>query len=176
MDNINFLMPTGFRLEIDRIPGVTFFTQDCSIPVIEMYFAEMNTPMLDYPIPGNKLKYDSFTISFLLDENMKNYAEITKWMYGINNPESLDKNMEYSLMEQYRLMRQGKSTFQNLFSDGMLHILTNNNNENISIQFIDMFPTALSGIKFMTNVDDIQYLKCDASFRFSHFKKIINNQ
>jgi hypothetical protein len=169
-ENINFLSPTGFRLEIEKIPNVTFFTQECNIPVVEMYSAEINTPMLDYPLPGNKVKYDDFSISFLIDEKMDNYNELLKWLYGINNPESLDNNRLYLLNEQNRL--NNLYGYKTLFSDGTLHILTNNNNENISFKFLDMFPISVSQLKFSSDVNDIQYLTCTAVFKFSHIIKV----
>lgn len=172
INQINFLSPTGFRLEIEKIPFTTFFAQKCDIPVVDMHLAEIHTPMLDYNLPGNKLKFGNFTMSVIVDENMENYNEIIKWLYGINNPESLDNNREYSFLEQYRLMYSGKSLYKTLFSDGILHILTNNNNENISIQFYDMFPMSVSKITMQSTVDEVRYVTFDVKFNYSHFKRI----
>lgn len=168
----NFLSQTGFRLEIDRLPNVTFFAQNCVLPQISMYDVTINTPMLDYPLPGNKLIFNEFNLQFIIDENMENYGELTKWIYGINNPESLDLNREYSIAEHYRLARTGQTLYKSLFSDATLHILNNNNNENIMFQFLDMFPVSVSGFTFGSTVDDIHYITCNAKFSYSLFKEI----
>lgn len=168
--NLNYLSPIGFKLEIDRLPHVTFLAQKCDLPDINMYTVDVPTPILDYPIPGNKLEYSPLKISFIVDENMANYIEIIEWMYGLNNPESLDNHKLYQTKNLFKQFHQNRSTFLDLFSDAYLHILDSNNRENTLIKFIDIFPVEISDIKLGTNMNDILYITCDVMFDYSYFE------
>jgi predicted DNA-binding helix-hairpin-helix protein len=103
---------------------------------------------------------------------MINYKEILEWMYGINNPESLDNHRLYALSNINKYYNKHISDFLNLFSDGWLHILDNNNNENVVLKFVDMFPVEISEINFSTNKTDVNYITCNITFQYSYIEQI----
>ena len=74
--NKNFLGQTGFRLILDRIPTATYFSQTASIPSISLGGPTINSPIIDYPLPGEKLTFSSFNVTFKVDEDMKNFLEL----------------------------------------------------------------------------------------------------
>ena len=43
--NRNFLVPVGFKLDLEIFHGVDFFCQSASIPDLSMPFAEVQTPV-----------------------------------------------------------------------------------------------------------------------------------
>jgi len=51
----------------------------------------------DIPIPGDKLVFDDFRLTFNIDENLENYNLIQSWMRGLGYPESI---YEYSEWKQ----------------------------------------------------------------------------
>jgi hypothetical protein len=163
MDNINFLMPTGFSIYIDKIPETLFRCTELEIPQIISNFTIINTPMIDYPVPGEKLEYGILTITFIVDEEMKNFLELSSWLMNMSNPESLDNNDRYLSYHMF-------NNFSTNFSDGILTIFTNNNHPNIQIQILDMFPISVSAISLQTDVDGIQYKSCTSTFKLSHLK------
>jgi hypothetical protein len=103
---------------------------------------------------GDTVGYDALSIRFAIDEDMKNYTEIFDWM--INNRES---------------GRDPLAGDQQV-SDMILTVLTNHNNVNKEFQFMDAFPTSLSGAEFTTQATDVEYLQADVTFRYNEFKII----
>ena len=42
----------------------------------------------DVDLPGDKVQFGDLTIRFLVDEDLKNYMELQKWIRGFGYPES----------------------------------------------------------------------------------------
>ena len=69
--NYNILSPLAFRLDIERIPMATFFCQSVSVPGVTLGEIEQLSPMINIPIPGDKLEFESLSTTFLIDEDLK---------------------------------------------------------------------------------------------------------
>jgi len=168
--NSNFLSPTGFSLQIEKLPKVTFFAQDVILPGLTGGVAIQSTPVIDAFIPGDKLIYSDLQLTFLVDEDLANYNEIFSWMQGLYHPESLDQYSAYHQAEATRLIgRYNQNNHSMLVSDAALEILTNNNISNKTIRFVDLFPISLGSMHFSTTVTDVIWLKCDAVFKYTGF-------
>ena len=147
--NFNFLSPTGFRLTINRnrFANVEYFITGITIPNVSMGETSQGFRGHTSFLAGDAISYDTLSLRFAIDEDLKNYREIFDWM--INNRENgLD------------------------FSDMILSVLTNHNNGNREFQFRDAFPISLSGVEFTTQATDVEYLQADVSFRYSEFSVI----
>ena len=55
---------------------------------MDMGTAVQTTYLRDLDIPGDKVQFGDLTIRFLVDEDLKNYMEIQKWIRGLGYPES----------------------------------------------------------------------------------------
>ena len=88
--NKNFLGQTGFRLVLERTPTMNYFSQSASLPAISLGAANIVNPLIDYPLPGEKLTFSPFNISFRVDEDLKNYIEIYDWLVGLGSPSSTE--------------------------------------------------------------------------------------
>ena len=64
--NYNILSPLAFRLDIERIPMATFFCQSVSVPGVTFGEIEQLSPMINIPIPGDKLEFESLSTTFLI--------------------------------------------------------------------------------------------------------------
>jgi hypothetical protein len=158
--NKNMLGQTGFRLVLDRLPTVTYFSQGVGLPGITLSGAPtIPTPVIDYPLPGEKLTFSPFSVTFKVDEDMKNFLELYNWLVGLGSPESPD---------QYRRF-QNASINQNNLSDGTLIILSSKYNPNLRVKFRGMFPESISELQFSTNASDIDYLEATATFRYRDY-------
>jgi hypothetical protein len=155
--NKNFLGQTGFRLVLDRTPTMNYFSQSASLPGISLGATTLVNPLLDYPLPGEKLTFSPFTISFRVDEDMKNYIEIYNWLVGLGAPSSTN---------QYRNFEVNSRNQSNL-SDATLSILSSKYNPNLRIKFEKMFPESISELLFVTTASDIDYLEATVTFRYS---------
>ncbi len=168
--NSNFLSPTGFRLQIEKLPTVIFFAQEVTLPGLSGGVVYQGSPVIDAPTPGDKLIYSDLHVSFLLDENLENYDELFSWMQGLYHPESLNQYADFHQAESTRLIgKYNPRNHSTMVSDASLEILTNNNTSNKTIRFVDLFPVSMSSMHFSTTVTDIIYLQCDAVFKYTGF-------
>ena len=151
--NRNFLTPVGFRLDLEIFQGVDFFCQSASIPEISMPNAEISTQFRGIPItPSGGVTFGDLTIRFIIDEELKNYYSIHKWI------------RTYGLSEQR--LPEGSS---DEYSNARLFILTSHNNTNHIVEFKNMFPVSLSGIPFDATVGDVDYLLADVTFKYERY-------
>ena len=44
------------------------------------------TPLTDVPFIGDKLTYDQFSMTFMVDEKLKNFIELHDWLVNIGFP------------------------------------------------------------------------------------------
>jgi len=92
-------------------------------------------------LPGDDFQFDDLSVSFIVDEDMKNWLEINNWMRDVSNVEDFT---EYKTNKSDRV------------SDCTLHILTSGKNENVRYVFKDCWPRSLTGIDFDSSVSDIE--------------------
>ena len=152
--NRNFLQPAGFKLDLEIFHGVDFFCQSASIPEIAIPFAEVQTPYRNVPIAGSGgINFGDLQVRFLIDEELKNYNEIHKWI------------RKYGLSDE-RLI-PGES---DLYSNARLMILTSHSNTNHIVEFTNMFPVSLSGVPFDATVGDVEYFTADVSFKYEKYE------
>jgi hypothetical protein len=156
-DNKNFLGQTGFRLVLDRIPTVSYFSQSASIPPVSIGTSNQTNPFTDIPLAGEKITYSPFNLTFRVDEDMINYLEIYNWLVGLGSPENFD---------QYKNFQQ-RSRNQRNVSDATLSILSSKYNPNLRVKFQNMFPESLSELTFSTTATDIDYLEATVTFRYT---------
>ena len=145
--NRNFLSPVGFKFNLQKAPTVDFFSQSANIPSINLGVAIQSTYLKDIPVPGDKLVFNDFSIRFLVDENLKNYLEISNWMRGLGYPESLDEAIPLNT---------------EAFSDGGLVIFNSSMNAIARVNFKDMFPTDLTQLEFDAQNTDINYIVAES--------------
>ena len=162
---LNPLSPNGFNFSISKVPNVTFFCQQASLPGITLGDPTFSTPFSTQPLPGDTLSYDPLTVQFLIDEEMLNYNIIYNWIVALGFPES------YS---QYTTLL-GNDTVQydelaKNYSDATLQILDSNNNPIRSVTFYDVFPTTLETLTFASTNDGVNYMIGSATFKFGHYK------
>jgi hypothetical protein len=147
--NENFLATHRFRILLQRAPNVTFFCQEANLPGISMGNWAQPTPFTDVPVPGDKIQYEDFTISFAVDEDMNNYKEVANWITSIGFPRDF---------RQYD--RKNRSAIS-------LIIMDSNNEPAHVVTFSDAFPVSLSGIQFNTKADDATPAYASATFKYA---------
>jgi hypothetical protein len=154
IENTNFLSPLGFRLSLTRAPALNYFCQTATVPSVSINEAPYTNPLVTLPYPGDKVSFEPLNVRFKVDEDFQNYLEIFNWLMAIGHPETLD---------------QYPTNDDDIFSRATLLVLTSNNNQNILIVFHNLFPISLGSLDFDTTQASIEYMDCDASFRYSHF-------
>lgn len=164
--NINYFIPTGFNFLIDRIPNVNFFCQSVNLPGINLGVTNVNTPFKDYPIPGDKIDFNELRISFIVDEELKNWLEIYNWIIGLGYP--------YSTEQHSNLIR---SNSQGKYSQGILFILSSHKNVQYKVVFDKIFPISLSDIDMNSLSSDTTTVIADVSFSYTiyNIERIISD-
>jgi hypothetical protein len=170
--NINFLGQNGFRFAIKRLPTVNYFCQSVAIPAVTVGVAEVPTPFASLARPGDRIIYDPLTLTFRVDEDLKNYFEIQKWMEGLGHPDSLSQTKELSTSINNTMMagQRQMGYYTTYVSDGTLSILTSNKNANKLIFFEDMFPINLTELAFESTNTTIEYLQASVTFRYRKYR------
>jgi hypothetical protein len=162
---LNPLSPNGFNFSITKVPGVTFFCQQATIPGIMLGDPTFSTPFSTQPLPGDTLSYDPLTIQFLIDEEMLNYNVIYNWIVALGFPESYDQYTTLLSNDQTAYGELAKN-----YSDATLQILDSNNNPVRSVTFQDVFPTSLETLTFASTNEGVNYLIGSATFKFGLYR------
>lgn len=166
--NLNYLSPLGFKFTLRRLPTVNYFCQSVDIPAISMTPINTPTPVGTLVRPGDKLVYDPLTITFRVDEDMKNYIEMVNWLEGLGHPTSLQQTRDLSKLSPISL-QTSIGSMQTIVSDATLTILTSHKNPGLNAFFSDAFPTSLSALRFNSMANDVDYLEATATFSYRKY-------
>ena len=170
--NLNFLGQNGFRFSIKRLPGVNYFCQGVSIPSVSINAIESPTPFSVIPRAGDRITYDPLTIKFKVDEDLRNYFEIQKWIEGLGHPDSLSQTR--ALSQEINRTEIGNTRklgyYTTYVSEATLSILTSAKNINKTIFFEECFPISLTELSFESTNTTIEYLEATVTFRYRKYR------
>lgn len=161
--NVNQIYSNKFRFSIKKLPTVDYFCIDANIPGVSIQKIQLDNPVNYRLVAGTKLFYEDLVLAFRVDEDLKNYKEIMKWMTGIGSPESTEEFRE--LIKNNNVGVRG----YNIYSDATLMTLTNVSNVNISIIFKNLYPISLSGLDFSSRSPNPEPLFATVQFAFDSF-------
>ena len=179
---MDYASPIQFRFKCTKLPQVEFFCQTANIPGISLGSAQMNTPLHDVPIPGDKINYQDLSISFLVDENLNNYKEIHDWLIGLGTPQSdsqfaglLESGSDRFAGSTASTAPVGSGTAQPLnegaiYSDATLTVLNSKNIAKTEIRFRNVYPTSLGSLSYDIKASDVDYLQVNASFSYMGYE------
>lgn len=151
----NNLRSNGFVFSLKRLPEVSFRLIQLELPSVQIEPVATQFQQAEQFFPGSQIQFDTFSIRFIVDEDLKNYNELYNWI----------SQQQYAT--DYK--PSGPDEFF-LVSDATLTTLNNSNAVNRTFFFHDMFPISLTGITFETNVSEPIAVECSASFRYSYFE------
>lgn len=162
--DLNYLSPTGFILVIDRLPKVSFFAQNVTLPSISLPSLDQQTPLSVIEIPSDRLQFNTLSLTFIVDERMDNYIEVFNWMKGLGFPQSY---------EQYKNENtrgfSDSSELQRNYSEAKLLILGANKSRVRTISFYDCFPVSLTGFETDATATDVQFVKSTLELQYTYF-------
>jgi hypothetical protein len=160
--NHNFLSPLNFRFILKRAPATEFFIQNINLPGFKLGEPAFSNPFVTIPEPGEHLAYNPLTITFKVDEDLKNYLEIHQWMKDLGKPKNFHEYRELAV-------EVPQITGYGVKSDITLILMTNIKNPHYAINFIDCFPVSIGDIQFDTRLEDIAYLTATATFKYVYY-------
>ena len=172
--------PTKFKFSIVKLPKVEYFCTQVNLPGISISDNySQPTPFRDIPLPGEKLRYEPLSVTFLVDENLENYQEIHGWLRGLGFPGGHEefKTLLAGGSDRFPTSKdKGKSPNQGgIFSDATLNILTSKNNPVTEVRFNDCFPISLSSLQYNQQATDTDYLTATVTFEYKLYDFATSN-
>jgi hypothetical protein len=177
-----------FKIYLPIFPTVEWFVVAANIPGVTLGQASQYTPFVDIAVVGDKLQYDNFTMTFIVDEKLHNYQELLKWTYNIGfpfartqfnalaRPDHMNRGGHQTARKIQKSMTEGSSNVfrdvndRNLYTDIMLTILSSKNNPVVNVHIYEAFPVSLSSIEYNTQETDTGYATCSVEFAFTWFE------
>ena len=173
--------PTKFKFNIVKLPKVEYFCTQVNLPGISIADNySQPTPFRDIPLPGEKLRYEPLSVTFLVDENLENYQEIHGWLVGLGFPRDHTEfqNLVGAGSDRFPISNESVSTEPGkvkfgttdqgpIFSDATLTVLSSKNNPQVEIRFRDLFPVSLTGLQYDQQATDVEYLTSTVTFRYT---------
>jgi hypothetical protein len=152
--NRNFLNPIGYLLKLEKFEGVDFFCQRANVPDVTMPTTEVVSPFRNLPIvPSGGVAFGDFSVSFIVDEDLKNYNSIHKWIRDNGNADQMQRTTKES----------------NIYTNAQLHIVTSQYNPAFVVEFRNIFPVSLSGLQFDATITDVEYITAEITFKHQQF-------
>lgn len=149
MTNICFnpAYATSAKIVFKAFPEVEFTTQSFTFPSIRAIYPTQITSTLAVPQPPSAVEYNSFTLNFILQNDLTNYKTIAQWIQS--SPHLAAREC---------------------FSDASVVLLSNQKTPIGSATFVDMMPVNLGPIEYTIVVSDPQPLIATAEFRFLYYE------
>ena len=168
-----------FKLYLPIFPLTEWFVTRCNIPGVSMGQGVQATSIIDVPIIGDKLTYDDFYCTFIVDEQLKNYTEMHDWLINIGFPSAHTEFNAKARPDQFKRPSHrvhdpdvagfGLDTDRDLYCNIDLFILSSKNNPLVKIQMIEAFPTSLTNVEYASQETDTTYAECTATFSYTYF-------
>ena len=175
----DYSQQSQFKVFLPLFPTTEWFVVRANVPGVSLGQAVQTTPMIDMPIIGDKLTYDDFYVTFLVDEELKNYTEMHDWLIncaapetrsqfqGKARPDGIPQRPQTEIMDL--ILGNVKSSDRDLYSNLDLFIMSSKNNPLVKIQMVEAFPISLTNIEYSHQESDVTYAECTATFAFSYF-------
>ena len=154
-DNINYLSPTGFRFLCSHMPETQFYCQTANLPGVSISEIPVATPHKQHYVAGDNVTFDEFSITIILDEYLKNWEEIQRWIIGLGKPFGF---------EGYEKRKK-----DGLDTTGQLFILTGSKNPSLRFDFYNLWPKSIGSVQFDLTQADITYTTVDVVFQYNYY-------
>ena len=70
---MDYSQSNQFKLFMPIFPTTEWFVVRANIPSVTLGQADQYTPFVDIAVAGDKLQYGDFNLTFMVDEQLKNY-------------------------------------------------------------------------------------------------------
>jgi hypothetical protein len=162
-DNNNYLATNYFKFELTRLPLVTYHCQQVNLPSLSLTPVEQPTVFgTTAKWIGGKYTWEELNVSFIVDEDMKNWIEVFEWMEEIGLMADFKTNISAQ-----RSMPKGQ--FGDYFSDAKISITSSNYKPKLEIDIHGIFPISLGGIQFNSTNPDNEPAIVNATFAYTYY-------
>lgn len=166
--NTDLLQAAKFTISFPRLIETQFFTQSLTLPGISTVSKIQNTPMLDLPVPGDKIIYEDLVLNFLIDEELFTWTTISDWMTGTAFPHSFQEYQNLGKLSRY----SGTVKHPQYADLEIASVSSASMSPKVKFRFIDAFPLSLSGINYDVRVGSDQIMTATATFKYKWYNII----
>ena len=152
----NYIYPPYFQFSISALPQMNYFVTKTSLPDFG-YDSALEQPNRFAQIkhPSSKLGFQNLEVSFLVDEDMGNWREISNW---IKRTSVVDSHFDID------------PNTKDHFCDGTLIITNSSMQPNIEVTFKNMFPIRISGFQFDSSVTELTPWESEVVFAYDYYE------
>jgi len=157
----NYLATNYFQFVLGRAPLLTYFCQSVNLPSLTIGFADVPVAGIGVPFrnPVGRYSYEQMTVSFIVDEEMKNWREIHDWMRSLSTAESMGNQKDAEVIPH-----------EEKFDTATLIIMNSAYQPNIRVTVNELFPVGISGIQFSSVSVDTEPVVATATFAYTSYK------
>lgn len=156
--NTNLAQVSKHLLVFQRIPTVQYFCQSVNVPGVSVSGIAQNTPFTDVWYQSTKMDFNTFDVTFLVDEGLTTWKTLHDWFRAVSSPKSFDE--KNSLLQ----LQGGVKV-----SDATVTLLSALNNPIARVYFHNLFPLSLGDLQFDTTQSADNILTSTASFRYDYY-------
>lgn len=142
---LDSLLVQDCKIFFPKLPYVQFSLQSIAPPEIRVNEVKQLTRYVDPNEIGEKVIYEPFTVTFLVDKLLRNYSEIFNWMKRMTANGSIVGEVDEPI----------------LFIDNKP-----------SLQFVGAWPTRLGGIQFNATVPQAEYVTCSLTLNYDYMNLV----
>jgi len=158
-ENSSYLQETKFTFSFPTLPFLRYFCQGVSIPGVSTSAVEVSNPFASTYRHGDKLVFDDFAITCLVDEDLRVWEESYNWLVALTKPAKFPQYI--------RNLGNGRDS---PYHDGILTTNTNANLPNVRFKFTYCHPVSVSAIQFTTTGDADTAMTIDIRFRYDQME------
>ena len=168
-----------FKVFMPIFPTTEWFVVRANVPSVTLGTADRYTPFVTIQMVGDHITYGDFNLTFIVDENLKNYMEMYNWVKNIGFPfehkqfNKLDRPdfSDRSGGQKYNPETDtySKAHDSDLYTDIILHIMSSKNNLVATCEIYEAFPTTLGSIEYSQQETDMTYAQCEVGFAYTWF-------
>ena len=145
--NLDPLYANNFALTIEseKFDVTEYFLTTCNLPSLTFNNPETSFRQYEAFNAAGMLRYSPFTITFNVDQEMKNYLEIYHWMIRLQNENALEEH------------------------DAVLHIYSGRGELIKEIRFKGLKPSSMTELQFTVTDNNDAPLPCSVDFSYDGF-------
>lgn len=157
--NTNFFNSSNFQLDIHRLPSIPLFVKSIRLPGMSSTPAVYATPFSNIPFPGDHTDYESLSVTFFVDEELRVYKELFAWYIAIYFPQSFDQYKVFSSL----------TPGEKPFSDMTVSLLSSHKRVINTVTIKDAFPISMSGFDLTYENEDTINPTLEVTFALQSF-------
>lgn len=175
VQNRNFQAPLNFEFRVDKLTDFNFFIQKINVPSVGLPPASAGTPFVKIPYPGDHLDLGELSVDFKVSEGLYNWYEIYSWIESLGFPQrqkqygdlklGKNKDLNGNIIEPAII----RKSHGNIYGQATLIINSSQNNPQVKINFVDVYPVNLSEIIMDSRDSDVNYITSTVSFKYDYF-------